>query len=610
VAMSPRSVPLSVPYAVGLVLVFVGERLVAAGSGRAVCTGLGLVLALLAFALRLGRATSEEDDARAGVERTFAALMALGLLAVLAYFLQSDLLPRLGGPDLLLVAPRLAVAFRVLCALLGVLSLLPLGLGELAFASMARARRVEEERVRDAVLSGLGMSSVLVAALALGWVADVRDAKVDLSYFRAARPSEATRALVRGLTEPVTLTLFFPPGNDVGAAVWDYARDLARENPRLEVRHYDQAVDLARARELGVSANGSVVASRGTRKEVYSPGLEMDQARSSLRALDAEISKRLALVARARQVLYFTTGHGERVEQNPDALDARGTLRVFRELLRAQNDELRPLGPAEGLATEVPKDAAAVLVVGPTSAFLLEEVQALTRYVRGGGRMLVALDPEVGEAFDALLQPEGVRFVPTLLANDRVYVPRSHQASDRALLVTATYSFHPSVATLARLGVSAPMLFITSGSLEVLKQKPSDVVVDFTVLALPDTFRDLQGNFTFEPRAGKRRAWELAAAVTLQRKGGPEGRAVVVADADVLTDVAMERNLGNRTFALDSVRWLLGEDALGAPASELDTPMQHTRDQDVLWFYATLFLAPALALAAGFGVTRWRRRRR
>ena len=285
-------------------------------------------------------------------------------------------------------------------------------------------------------------------------------------------------------------------------------------------------------------------------------------------------------------------------------------MHIFRDLLRAQNDELRPLGLAEGLATEVPKDAGAVLIVGPTSPFLSEEIQALNRYVRGGGRMFIALDPEGGEAFDALLQPLGVRFVPTVLANDRIFVPRSHQPSDRALLVTATYSFHASVATLARLGMAAPMLFITAGSLEVLKQKPADTAVDFTVLALPDTFRDFQGNFTFEQRTGKRRAWELAAAVTLQRKGAKDGRAVVVADADVLTDVAMEGNVGNRTFALDSVRWLLGEDAIGAPSSEADVPMQHTRGQDVLWFYATLFLAPALALTVGVVVTRRRRAKR
>jgi len=610
VALSPRSAWLSAAFAVGLLAVFIGERLLSAGPARVGCTTLGALLALGAFAVRLGRSSSEEDDRRASVERTFSALKAVGLLALLAYFLQSDLLPRLGGPDLTQSAPRLAVAFRAMCALLALFSLLPLALGELAFASMSRAPAVEEQRVQDAVLSGLGLASVLVSALALGWVADARDAKVDLSYFRTARPSEATRAIVRGLTEPVTLTLFFPPGNDVGAAVGEYARDLARENPRLEVRLLDQAIDLGRARELGVTANGSVVVSRGARKEVYVPGLEMEQARGELRALDAEVSKRLAAVARARQVLYFTSGHGERMEQNPDALDARGTVRIFRDLLRAQNDELRPLGLAEGLATEVPKDAGAILILGPTSPFLSEEIQALNRYVRGGGRMLIALDPEVGEAFDALLQPLGVRFVPTMLANDRVYVPRAHQPSDRALLVTASYSFHPSVATLARLGVSAPLLFITAGSLEVLKQKPTGTAVDFTVLALPDTFRDLQGNFSFEPRVGKRRAWELAAAVTLQRKGATDGRAVVVADSDVLTDVAMEGNVGNRTFALDSVRWLLGEDAIGAPTSEVDVPMQHTRGQDVLWFYATLFLAPALALTAGLVVTRRRRVRR
>jgi len=610
VAMSARSAWLSVVFAAGLAAVFVGERLVGSGLARTVCTALGILLALGAFAWRLGRSSSEEDDTRATVEGTFAALQAIGLLALVAYALQSDLLPRLGGPDLAQTAPRLTVAFRALCALLSLLSLLPLALGELAFASMAHAPTVEEHRVQDAVLSGLGLAAVLASALALGWVADARDAKVDLSYFRTARPSDATRAIVRGLTEPVTVTLFFPPGNDVGAAVGDYVQDLARENPRLEIRRFDQAVDLARARELGVTANGAVVVSRGARKEVYSPGLEIEQAKGELRALDAEVSKRLAAVARARQILYVTSGHGERVEQNPDSLDARGTVRIFRDLLRAQNDELRPLGLPEGLAAEVPKDAGAVLVLGPTSGFLPEEIQALNRYVRGGGRMLIALDPEVGEAFDALLQPLGVRFVPTILANDRVFVPRSHQPSDRALLVTATYSFHPSVATLSRLGVSAPMLFITAGSLEALKQKPADTAVDFTVLALPDTFRDVQGNFNFEQRAGKRRAWELAAAVTLQRRGAIDGRAVVVADSDVLTDVAMEGNIGNRTFALDAVRWLLGEDAIGAPSSEVDVPMQHTHGQDVLWFYATLFLAPALALTTGVIVTRRRRGKR
>jgi hypothetical protein len=90
----------------------------------------------------------------------------------------------------------------------------------------------------------------------------------------------------------------------------------------------------------------------------------------------------------------------------------------------------------------VPRDAAAVLVLGPTTPFLREEVESLVRWVRGGGRLLVALDPESGSQFDALLQPIGVRFVPTTLVNDRVYLARTHQPSDRAQLVTATFGPH------------------------------------------------------------------------------------------------------------------------------------------------------------------------
>ena len=93
---------------------------------------------------------------------------------------------------------------------------------------MARAPEVEVGRVQDAVGTGVALVSVLVTALALGWVADVRDVSADLSFFRPGRPSDSTRGLVRGLTEPVTLTLFYPPGSEVGAAVRDYA-DVARQ---------------------------------------------------------------------------------------------------------------------------------------------------------------------------------------------------------------------------------------------------------------------------------------------------------------------------------------------------------------------------------------------
>jgi hypothetical protein len=63
----------------------------------------------------------------------------------------------------------------------------------------------------------------------------------------------------------------------------------------------------------------------------------------------------------------------------------------------------------------------------------------------------------------------------------------------------------------------------------------------------------------------------------------------------------------NAYFALDGVKWLLGEEATaGEVSSEEDKPIEHTRKQDVFWFYSTIFVAPALVLGAGWTVNRRR----
>jgi hypothetical protein len=45
-------------------------------------------------------------------------------------------------------------------------------------------------------------------------------------------------------------------------------------------------------------------------------------------------------------------------------------------------------------------------------------------------------------------------------------------------------------------------------------------------------------------------------------------------------------------------------------STEADTPVSHTRKQDVIWFYGTIFLGPALVLALGVMVTRRTRGKR
>ena len=59
----------------------------------------------------------------------------------------------------------------------------------------------------------------------------------------------------------------------------------------------------------------------------------------------------------------------------------------------------------------------------------------------------------------------------------------------------------------------------------------------------------------------------------------------------------------------DSVKWLGGEEVFaGEVVSEDDKPIQHTKNQDAVWFTLTIVGMPLLVLALGL-VGTWARRR-
>ncbi|MSP59350.1 MAG: ABC transporter [Myxococcales bacterium] len=614
--MGGPSLMVSAIYLVGMLLVFVGERLIGAGSARWL-TAAGVALVVIAEALRdLRRRRGEED--RKKVEGTLLLLHLLGVAALALYFVQSDLSSKLFDQPFERGWPRLQVVLAALWPALWLGSVIPTILVELAYASVARAPKLEGGRIRDAMFSGFGLAGALVFAFSVGFVATSRDKKIDLSYFKTAKPGESTRKLAHTLDQPVQVALFFPPANEVHEEVANYFADLVAESKMIEVKEYDHAVDPAKAKELGASGNGIIIVGRGTRREQLSLGLEIESARSQLANLDRDIQKRLLQVARPQRKVYLTVGHGERSGEPANDTDKRATLRDTKDLMYQQGYQVSNLGAGDGLATDVPTDAAVVLVIGPQKPLLAEEAAALGRYVERGGRLMVALDPDAGPAagmdFKELLGPLGLSYTPVGLANDQVYARKGYQQSDRANIVTGSFSSHPSVTSLGRLGMRAPLVLFGAGSLEEAKDKPRNVSVNFTIHAHTATWNDANGNFAFDAPAEVRKAWELGAAVVRKKpeatKTSEEGRALVLADSDAISD-GVVMNPGNAYFLIDGMKWLLGEEAItGEISSEADVPVAHTKKQDVIWFYSTIFLAPALVLGIGFFASRRRRPRR
>jgi hypothetical protein len=602
----------SVLFGAGLVAVYLGERVLEVGKPSAVLTVLGVLLAVAGFALRLVEARTSDKEARS-VERWLAWLEGLALLALAFYFLNSNLTFQVTGHTFEQRFPRLSGVVGSLWPALLFCTALPVLFGELALASMKRAPVLDFLRVRDAMLSALGIGFALVLCFSAAYVASERDHKADLSYFRTARAGEATKKLVRALDKPVRVYIFFPPANEVREEVESYFADLTRESRQLVVEQYDYALHPAKARELNVSGNGVVVIARDAVKEQIPVPLVLESARSQLRILDQEVHKRIIGVSRPSRVAYFTQGHEERTFDPIGDNDQRSTVRGLKDLLTDQGYQPKDLGMAQGLGTDVPNDAGMVLIVGPRKPFLKEETSALLRYLDRKGRLFIALDPDAGVTLEELLAPLSLKYNPVTLANDKLYLQRTYQHADRINIATGSYSSHASVSTIGRFGMRAPLIMVGAGHLTKNEKGAVGIVnVDFTVHADTATWPDANGNFEHDAANEVRAGYELAAAVNKRNASAlapeDEARAVVLADSDAVSDMLLGRSVGNTYFVRDAVRWLGGEEAItGTITTEEDVPVAHTRKQDVAWFYSSTLAAPALVLAVGFVVTRRRR---
>jgi len=622
-----RGLLLTAAYLAAMVLLYIGERLLFESLPvRGTLAALALALIAVAIGGRLRRLRQMHPWARP-VERAILVAYAAGVAALLLYLLQADfvlalLRPSFGSPQ---TAQRFAAVLGTLWVVVWVCAITPLLFVEISYAPMDTSRTVELRRIRRSWQSGLVVALTAALTFTLNFIASELNTSVDLSYFKTTHPSESSRKMVQQLSEPLRVVLFFPGANEVLDHVRAFFEDLRSVSPRLRVEIVDQVLEPKLAKELGAAENGTIVFVRGPQKETLSIGDKLQRAKSKLKRLDGDFQQLFLRLMRVQKVAYFTVGHEER--GSPRRADAQengpttGGLRDLRKLLEGLNYRVRDLGLADGLGSEVPRDATMVLVIGPQQPFLAAESAALVAYLRRGGRVLVMLDPESGVTLDELLNPFALKYVAQPLAVEVPLARVSFTQADRQLIVTNRFGVHPSVSTLSRHSTQLVVVMARAGYLEQLAPATSGGPaprVAFTVHSLPLAWNDLNNNFLFDAPAEQRKLFELAAAVEIKPTkpaSAPAGsagetRLVVVADSDLASDgLLFSRAVGNRYLLLDAFKWLGGDDQLiGETASEEDVPIAHTRQQDQLWFYLTIFGMPSLVLGLGLLYTQRRRR--
>ncbi len=591
----------------GLLLIFIAEKVLGPGSPARgpllVLAGLGMVGALGARVRVWTRARAEEKGAFGRLLLAYAA----GVAALVVYAFVAVGSPLEVGDGDLHTVLTLAFVLLFLC------SFVPLLLMEVSLEFMHGAQRLEVRRLSESGKAGLAIALGIGLVGFANFYGDQSNEKYDMRTHRSLQASEATVEMVRNLAEPVTVTLFFPPANDVAKTITPYFEDLAEASDQLTLQRIDRDMQPKKAKEMRARKNGTVVITVGDKHETITLATKPNKARSKLKKLDGDVQKKLGKATRDQKIAYFVTGHGER-STSPRAEDLPG-LKLIKDGLQQMNFKVKKLGPKDGLGNQVPDDATIVFLVGPTGPMMEAEQASLVEYVQGGGALMVLLDPEVEYPLelDALLEVLGVQMGEGVLAHDRKYYPMRGGDSDRTVLFTTRFSSHDSTTILTKYSSQLPMFLDGTGWLDRREGTPSAAEggpdVQFTVRSVAGTWADLDGDLQFEKEAEKKDVYQLVAAVELPAAEGERpGRAIVGADADMTADIIMVGAKGNRQWFQDAVRWLEDDvQLIGEVADIEDIPVMHSKEGETLWFWATTFGVPMLVFGLGLGLSLRRR---
>lgn len=453
---------------------------------------------------------------------------------------------------------------------------------------------------------GLGVAGALVAVFAANVIVYRHDRHFDLTHEQAFTPAPETRSVLEQLQQDVELVYFYQAQHPAARAAKQMVEIMGREYPRLKVRTVDPDQTPALANRYGVRLyNTALLVADGRRIEV--PTTE-----------DREIALGiLRLLRRDQRPMCFVTGHGEYEIDNFEfhthfegkaghSHDAGGMAVVNMAQhgigrLRRALDKLGVPARKIALATAgaVPQDCTALVIANPRTAFAPDEVTLLTRYVSGGGHLLVLLEPDyaIGAELSALLARAGVQVDEGVIVD-----PISHYFTDEQMIAVDKYAAHPATAGLAL------SFFPGARPLRPLAVPGVRTTVLFTTSE--------QATVAAQPMAARApvpqgKAGRLALAVAAEgvlAGGTAPFRLAVVGDADFASN-SFYPYLANADLALGLTAWLRGEQRAAAmkPPVEVLPLVAMTQSQMQAVFVLCVLVVPGFCALAG-GWVWWRRR--
>jgi ABC-type uncharacterized transport system involved in gliding motility auxiliary subunit len=407
--------------------------------------------------------------------------------------------------------------------------------------------------------------------------------------------SDQSVQVLNALEEPLEVLAFVGPQD--AAFVADIARTYEYASDKVSFKIIDPQTHPEAAQQELIST-------------IPTLKLKMADRATTITHLDEEsITSGINKISTSeRKVIYFAEGHGEGAISDKETPPGLGQ---FAEELENQNYSVLPLFVAESV--EIPENAAALVISSSDRAWFPSEIDAVDRYLRRGGRLLLLLEPERNPELSGLLEKWGMRAGEDVILEERM-----------RLFEGVSLGLEPVVSHFTEHEAVKPMqgqraMFSVARTINVRQDAPEGILVEpiaFTSdksWAESDVSRVFEsGEAALQPENDSAGPVPIAIAgiAPLRAIGEPgkgEARLLVFGDTSFLTNQYLHQ-LFNDALGKASVAWLAGEEQLisigsrGVRASRAFLTASQARSV----FYLSVLVLPELILLLGIAVW-WKR---
>lgn len=467
---------------------------------------------------------------------------------------------------------------------------------------------------RQSTKYGLNLLVTVAVMLIIIGIVEVisarKNIRYDLTAEKALSLAPLTKQVLEALEKDVTVTVFYQ--RDQVFEFRDLLQQFEEETGRFSFQLFNLDQNPGRAKEYGIASYGGMVVEAGGKRRTFQYCTE-----------ENVVNGIIGVTREKPKVVYFLTGHGEGDFKSLDkrigfsnvssALETEGY--VVKNLLLVREEK-------------VPEDGSVLIVISPRKELVPDELEAISDYLKKGGRVFFMVDPFILPKLGAYLKGYNI-----LVGNDMVVDKESKLlAGDIFSPVVPIYRKHPITSDFD----AATVFPLVSSVTPLDPPQAEEIIVETLARTTPESWAETnlesikEGNVYFQEWEDVKGPVSIAVVAEIHGKKGegkpaetdqgdeagraaPPGRMVVCGDSDFASNLYVTL-LGNKDFFLNIVHWLAEAEELISIRPKKDetypfSPLFLTENQKKFIFWFSVVVQPLIILCIGIVIYTRRRLR-